>query len=177
MKQYLYQWCSHFCGFSSTSLEKQGTGSLGNLLNMAQSSAPEEAEGWNSAHQQRWQSSLPQATLQVHLESVQLDFLIPSTSCPNNMPLAPWRVSFLSLICWNFSRQFLTQFVNEMLRSGSQEEWLSYFSWIFLPWSIVEFTGCFYSSCHPQWGFEKSLIFFSHINFLPLLSHGFSYPN
>lgn len=62
-----------------------------------------------------------------------LDFL------PSRTSLASWWLCLLlfityrnSSICWSFPRQFLTRFANEMLRCGSQEEWPSYLSSIFL---------------------------------------------
>ena len=83
----------------------------------------------------------------------------------------------LSLIWWSFSRQFLTLFANEILRLGSPEEKLSYFSSVFFPWS----TGV-HSKTHllllpllsSIWRFEKPPIFPSLPSPLPLLSPGYS---
>ena len=95
--------------------------------------------------------------------------LITLVSTQQGFPV-PWFLAFihvtgpclLSLIWWSFPRQFLTQFANEILKLGCPDEYLSYFSSVFFPWS----TGV-HSKAHllllpllsSIWRFEKPPIF------------------
>ena len=112
--------------------------------------------------------------------------LITLVSTQQGFPV-PWFLAFihvtgpclLSLIWWSFPRQFLTQFANEILRLGSPDEYLPYFSSVFFPWS----TGVHSKArllllplLSSIWRFEKPPIFPSLPSPLPLLSPGYSQP-